>query len=131
MTEIVKRFSEQELKFEYGLDGVRLLPWSGLNVPFGGAYCIVRPHSTSLDHVNSPSDEQELFICISGEAEVVVGDRVVKARKGDVLFVPNQVPHHVRNNADEPFHFYALWWNRETAGQFLQPAHAASAGAPA
>jgi oxalate decarboxylase/phosphoglucose isomerase-like protein (cupin superfamily) len=130
MAETIRRFNDQALKFEYGLDGIRLLPWPGLNAPFGGAYCIVRPHSTSLDHVNSPDDEEELFICISGEAEVVVGKEVFPARKGDVLFIPRQVPHHVRNDTNEPFHFYALWWNGEAAGHYLNNPNDAAVNSP-
>lgn len=117
--QLVKPFKEQDLKFEYGLDGVRLLPWPGLNVPFGGGYCIVRPHSTSLEHVNSPDDEEEAFICIAGSAKVVIGDDIRDASRGDVFFIPRGVTHYVRNDTDEPFHFYALWWNRGTAEGYL------------
>lgn len=117
--QLAKPFDAGALTFEYGLDGIRLLPWPGLNAPFGGAYCIVRPGSTSLEHVNSPDDEEELFICVAGCAEVIVGDERMAARQGDIIFIPRGVPHYVHNPSDEPFHFYAVWWNRQTAGRYL------------
>ena len=119
-------FSSEQLKSEYGLEGIRLLPWTGLNVPFGGAYCIVRPGSSSLEHVNSPADEEELFVCVAGEASVVVGEQRFPARRGDVFFMPRGVSHYVANDGDEPFHFYALWWNKETAAEFLRRGQAES-----
>jgi oxalate decarboxylase/phosphoglucose isomerase-like protein (cupin superfamily) len=115
----IKRFNPSELQFEYGLEATRLLPWAGLRTPFGGAYCIVTPHSVSASHVNAPADEEELFICISGCADVIIGEDVVSARGGDVVFIAHSILHYVRNDTDEPFHFYALWWNSETASHFL------------
>jgi oxalate decarboxylase/phosphoglucose isomerase-like protein (cupin superfamily) len=118
--EIVRRFSHEELIFSYGVDAACLLPWQGVNVPFEGAYCIVRPHSKSLEHINLPNDEQEIFICISGEASVVIGDVSFDAKKGDLFFVPRNTLHYVENAADEPFHYYAIWWNGQGALQFLE-----------
>lgn len=118
--ELHKPFASERLKFEYGLDGIRLLPWTGLNLPFGGAYCIVRPKSKSLEHVNSPADEEELFVCIAGEATVVIDARRFPARRGDVFFLHRGSSHHVANESDQPFHFYALWWNKDTATAFLR-----------
>ncbi len=118
--QLARPFDLKDLRFEYGLDGVRLLPWPGASIPFGGAYCIVRPRSVSLHHVNSPEDEEELFVCISGKAQVVIGEESFEASQGNVFFIPRGVPHHVRNDTDTPFHFYALWWNKEIAEGYLE-----------
>jgi oxalate decarboxylase/phosphoglucose isomerase-like protein (cupin superfamily) len=48
---------------------------------------------------------------------------VVSATKGDIVFIAHSVAHYVRNDTDEPFHFYALWWNGETAAHFLDGRH--------
>jgi oxalate decarboxylase/phosphoglucose isomerase-like protein (cupin superfamily) len=117
--EIVKRFDQESLVYSYDVDAISLLPWEGVNVPFEGAYCIVRPHSKSLEHINFPLGEQELFICISGEANVVIGDNRLAAKKGDVFVVPPNTMHSVENTLDEPFHYYAIWWNRQGALRFL------------
>ncbi|NIF18159.1 cupin domain-containing protein [Pantoea sp. Cy-639] len=82
-----------------------------MNAPFGSAYCIVAPHSASLDHVNQPADEDELFIGIEGKAVVIIGDEEFEVTKGDQVFIPQGVRHFVRNDSDTPFHFYTIWWN--------------------
>lgn len=69
--------------------------------------------------MNSPDDEEELFVCMSGKAQVIIGEQSFEAAQGDVFFMPRGVSHHVRNDTDTPFHFYALWWNRETAEGYL------------
>lgn len=118
--QLARPFNPKNLKFEYGLDGTRLLPWPGANIPFGGAYCIVRPQSESLQHVNSPDDEDELFVCIAGTARVVIGEESFEANQGDIFFIPHGVSHYVANDTDRPFHFYALWWNGATTAGYLE-----------
>lgn len=120
VTQVARPFDPADLRFEYGLDGIRLLPWPGLSAPFGGAYCIVRPRSCSEEHVNAPSDEDELFLCFAGHAEVLIDDRALPAKPGDTFFIPRGVKHYVRNTGDEPFHFYAIWWNPGLATGYLQ-----------
>jgi oxalate decarboxylase/phosphoglucose isomerase-like protein (cupin superfamily) len=106
------------LSHEYGVDGTRLLPWQGAHFPFGGAWCVVRPGTQSLDHVNAPKDENELFIVISGQASVVVGDETHSVAKGDMVFIQHGLSHHITNNSDEDFHFYSIWWNSETVDTY-------------
>lgn len=115
---LTKRLAEQELKHEYGLDGVRTFPWPNVNAPFGAAYCIVAPKTESLNHVNSPADEDELFIVISGSACVIVGDKKFDVVSGDQIFLPRGESHYVRNDTEVPFHFYTIWWNGEGISQF-------------
>ncbi len=109
---LLKKFSDQSLTHEYGLDGVRTFPWNNVNAPFGSAYCIVAPHSASLEHVNQPADEDELFIGIEGKAVVIVGDEAFEVTQGDQVFIPQGLRHFVQNDSDHPFHFYTIWWNK-------------------
>jgi len=115
--ELVKKINWSDLQHEYGLDGKRLLPWEGLSAPFGGAYCVVAKGTTSMDHVNMPAGEEELFIGISGRATVRIGEGSYLMEKGDVAFIPAGVPHFVENSSDEDFHFYTIWWNELTVKQ--------------
>ncbi len=110
---LIKKLSEQALTHEYGLNGVRTFPWKAVTAPFGSAYCIVAPHSSSLDHINQPADEDELFIGIEGKAVVIIGDQEFEVTKGDQVFIPQGQRHFVRNDCDGPFHFYTIWWNDE------------------
>jgi oxalate decarboxylase/phosphoglucose isomerase-like protein (cupin superfamily) len=119
MKNIIRKFDQAKLKHEYGLDCTRLTPWDGITPPFGGAYCVVPSGTESLKHVNEPSDEEELFICISGTASVMVeGDSYV-AGKGDLFCIPAGKSHHVKNTSKEDFHYYALWWNKGLANDYL------------
>lgn len=111
--QILKKMEWMRLKHEYGVDGDRLLPWPGGAFPFGGAWCIVRPGSQSLYHVNEPDDEDELFIAISGTASVTVGESCYLTQKGDIIFIPAGTPHYITNDSEEEFHFYTIWWNSE------------------
>jgi oxalate decarboxylase/phosphoglucose isomerase-like protein (cupin superfamily) len=114
-----KRLDPETASHEYGLQGWRTTPWPGLDLPFGGAYCIVAPHTDSLRHVNEPGDEDELFICVSGAATVVIGEESFSAQQGDHFAIPRGLPHYVSNLGDEPFHFYALWWNPQLVSNYM------------
>ncbi len=112
----IKKLDWNSLKHEYGVDGQRLLPWNGNSkspFPFGGAYCICRSKTDSLEHINSPSDEEEMFIVISGKALVNINGEITEMNQGDIVHIPAGDSHYVSNPFDEDFHFYALWWNGE------------------
>lgn len=109
----------EKLNFEYGLLCNRLSSWSdSKSMPFGGAYCVVDAGTESLKHVNEPSDEQELFICIKGTAKIVIGESVFEARMGDQFLIPCGVEHYVNNDTSEDFHYYAIWWNAGIVSEF-------------
>ncbi|WP_339481841.1 cupin domain-containing protein [Pseudomonas sp. RL_5y_Pfl2_73] len=104
------------LVHEYDLDGSRLLPWEGMKSPFGGAWCVVRPGTESRRHAH---DEYELFIVIEGCAEVRVGERSLLAEKGDLVLLPLNTEHSVKNSSESDFHFYSIWWDKESTNNFL------------
>ena len=116
----IKKFSKDDLKFEYGLDGIRTFPWDGINPPFGGGYCIVRPGTDTLDHVNSPDDEDEMFIAIQGSAHVVLDGTEHEINQGDIVMIPRGLSHFVRNKGTDPFHFYTIWWSGSDVSNYLE-----------
>lgn len=112
----IRKIDWKNLKHEYGVDGQRLLPWlvndnSEFPFPFGGAYCITRSKTTSLEHINEPSDEEEMFIAVEGKGLVNIDGEITEVSQGDVVYIPAGQSHFVDNPFDEDFHFYALWWN--------------------
>lgn len=120
METVIKKLDWNNLKHEYGVDGQRLLPWDASSTnpfPFGGAYCVCKAFTSSLEHINDPSDEDELFIVISGKAKVVIDNEPTEISKGDVVYISAGKSHYVDNSYDEDFHFYALWWNSQTIEQ--------------
>jgi oxalate decarboxylase/phosphoglucose isomerase-like protein (cupin superfamily) len=118
-TPLIKYFARQTLTYEYGLDGIRTFPWEGVNTPIGSGYCIVRPASETLSHINDPADEDELFIGIRGQATVLLDGHAYPFGEGDQVFIPRGMVHSVRNDSDQPFHFFTVWWNRAGAQAYL------------
>lgn len=124
--DLIRKFSTDKLHYEYGLDGIRTFPWGGVAPPFGGGYCIVRPGDSTLAHVNSPSDEDEMFIAIQGSAEVILDGMATAIGQGDTVMIPRGMDHYIRNTSEEPFHFYTVWWSSEDVAKY-QAAEAARA----
>ncbi|AWK43829.1 cupin domain-containing protein [Photorhabdus laumondii subsp. laumondii] len=116
MMNIIRKMDWDSMVHEYDLDGSRLLPWEGLNTPFGGAWCIVRPETKSFRHSHN---EYELFIVIQGNAIIRINDEDFPVTKGDLIIIPLDSEHHVINNNQEDFHFYTIWWDKESTLNFL------------
>lgn len=85
-------------------------------MPFGGGWCVVRPHTRSLPHTQI---DQELFIAINGKATLVVGEQRYPFEMGDVAAIPKHTDHYVINDSDEDFHFYVVWWDLAHVGGFI------------
>jgi oxalate decarboxylase/phosphoglucose isomerase-like protein (cupin superfamily) len=114
--DIYRRTDFGRLVHEYDLDGKRLLPWDGYPMPFGGGWCVVRPHTRSLPHTQI---DQELFIGIKGRATLVVGEQRFPFEMGDVAAIPKHTDHYVINDSDEDFHFYVVWWDMAHVDGFI------------
>lgn len=54
------------------------------------------PGSCSVD------SEDELYLCVAGEVTMIVGDERELLRPGDAVYVPEGVPHGVRNDSAAP-----------------------------
>jgi mannose-6-phosphate isomerase-like protein (cupin superfamily) len=104
--QMLNKINWESLKHEYDLDAKRLLPYPGINPPFGGAWCVVKSKTKSLAH-----DEYELFIGISGKANIKLGDEIVEMEKGDIVVIPPRVRHYISNQEQEDFHLYSIWWH--------------------
>jgi mannose-6-phosphate isomerase-like protein (cupin superfamily) len=111
----IVKLDRSSLRYEYGLDTQRLMPWPVLNAPFEAAWCVVRPGTTSNPHSH---DEYEIFVATSGHALVEIdGDRH-PFEVGDVAhFRPGSV-HCVVNDSHRPFEFYSVWWDEEMTQRF-------------
>ncbi|BCJ51445.1 cupin [Actinoplanes sp. NBRC 14428] len=112
----VRRLDRERLEPAYGLLGQRLLPWPALNAPFEGAWCVLRAGTGSTPHAHH---EYEIFIAVSGAAEVVVGDERRPFVAGDVVRLPPGTPHQVVNDGPDDFEYYGVWWDAEMAASFV------------
>lgn len=105
------------LKHEFGLDGKRLLPWENYPMPFGAGWCVVRPGTESEHHTQI---DQELFVAIKGDATLVIGEEEYPFKIGDCAVIPKHTNHYIRNESEEDFHFYVVWWDEAHVANFTE-----------
>jgi mannose-6-phosphate isomerase-like protein (cupin superfamily) len=111
----IHRLDRTHLERAYGLDSQRLLPWPELNAPFEGAWCVLRPHTTSTAHSHH---EYEIFIALAGVATLVVDGERHPFSAGDIVRLPPGSTHCVANEGDKDFEYYGVWWDTEMSAQF-------------
>jgi mannose-6-phosphate isomerase-like protein (cupin superfamily) len=112
----IRPLVREEMLLENGAFGQRLLPWETVNAPFEGAWVTVPAGGATGAHEHH---EYELFIAISGTAEVEVdGDRR-PFTAGDVEFHAPHKLHRVINASDTDFEFYAIWWDTNMSEKFV------------
>jgi len=47
---------------------------------------------------------------IDGETEMEMGNRLFKAKSGDIYFVPGNVPHAIKNIGKKQAMYFAYQW---------------------
>ncbi len=62
-------------------------------------YVTIRPGQRNGEHMH-PNCEEILFVA-EGECEHYVDEKMVKLRKGDVIFVPEGASHYAVNSGEE------------------------------
>lgn len=104
------------LERAHGLDLRLLHPWPGLDSPFRGAWCVLRPGDVSELHAHH---DREIFIVMSGRGTVLAGGSRQEVAAGDLAYIRPDVEHSVVNEHDEDFAYYAIWWDRAMSADFL------------
>jgi quercetin dioxygenase-like cupin family protein len=66
---------------------------------------IMEPGGGMPNHTNSVEHEQ--FV-LRGRAKVGIGEVVYEVKKGDVVFIPEGIPHWYKAEGDEPFEFLCV-----------------------
>jgi quercetin dioxygenase-like cupin family protein len=61
-------------------------------------------------HTNTVEHEQ--FV-LGGQARIGIGEQVYEVRQGDVVFIPEGIPHFYENIGEEPFEFLCIIPNKE------------------
>lgn len=111
----IRKLDRDGLKQDNGLIAQRLMPWAALNAPFEGSWCVVQPGAKSGAHGHH---EYEIWVAVTGRAEIVSEDRRIPFVAGDVVHFPPHVRHQVVNSGDRDFEMYAVWWDEEMAERF-------------
>jgi mannose-6-phosphate isomerase-like protein (cupin superfamily) len=112
----IRRLDRANLTRAYGIDSERLLPWSALNAPFEGAWCVVRPGEQSAAHSHH---EYEIFIALAGRATLAVDDQRAGFVAGDIAHLRPGTTHWVVNDDTADFEFYAIWWDTDMSAAFV------------
>ncbi|UAC01872.1 cupin domain-containing protein [Dactylosporangium vinaceum] len=120
----IRRLDRDHLEPAYGLVGQRLLPWPALNAPFEGAWCVLRAGTESTPHAHH---EYEIFIALTGTAEIVIGEERRPFVAGDIVRLPPGSSHHVVNTGAGDFEYYGVWWDADMAARFAARHEAAGA----
>jgi mannose-6-phosphate isomerase-like protein (cupin superfamily) len=119
----IRKLDRENLKQDNGLIAQRLMPWTELNAPFEASWCVVSPGSESGAHGHH---EYEIWVAMTGRAEIVSEGKRVPFVAGDVVRFPPHLVHQVVNDGDEDFEMYAVWWDPEMAERFVSRAQAES-----
>jgi mannose-6-phosphate isomerase-like protein (cupin superfamily) len=111
----IRELDRDGLKPDNGLLTQRLLPWTALNAPFEGAWCVVKPGTASTPHSHH---EYEIFIAMSGSATLESDGRRTNFEAGDIAYFEPGQSHQVINDSDSDFQMYGVWWDSETTERF-------------
>jgi mannose-6-phosphate isomerase-like protein (cupin superfamily) len=111
----IRRREHENLVRAYGLDMKLLYPWDGLEAPFRGAWCVLRPGDASVAHAHH---EHEIFIGMAGQGSVVTDGQRHPFVAGDLVFLRPGIEHYLANDSDEDFSYYAIWWDRAMSDEF-------------
>ena len=70
---------------------------------------VIQPGGGMPNHTNLVEHEQ--FV-LNGQARIGIGDEVFEVKKGDVVFIPAEVPHWYKSVGEEAFEFLCMVPNK-------------------
>ncbi len=70
---------------------------------------IMEPGGGMPRHTNTVEHEQYV---LTGKAKIGIADEVFEVKKGDVVFIPGNIPHWYQNIGDETFEFLCIVPNK-------------------
>lgn len=78
-----------------------------IGAPFGCAFGVLKP---GMAQKPERVPVAKLYYVRYGEAILRIEDEEQVIREGDVVFIPANAWHTVRNHTDKDFSTFALWW---------------------
>ena len=78
---------------------------------------VMEPGGGMPRHSNTVEHEQYV---LAGHARIGVGDEEFKVQPGDILFIPQGIPHWYQNIGEENFEFLCLIPNKEDRVTLLE-----------
>lgn len=94
---------------EYGCMFRRLFPMEGVvDTLWGSGWANVKPGTNTTRHAH---DEHEAFIVTSGIGEISVDGDTREVSAGDVIYVPPNCEHTIRNiSTASELQVLCIWW---------------------
>lgn len=77
---------------------------------------VMEPSGGMPKHTNTVEHEQYI---LKGAAEVGIGDEVYQVSEGDVVFIPEGVPHWYKADAEKGFEFLCIVPNKQDTIEIL------------
>lgn len=77
---------------------------------------VMQPGGGMPQHTNTVEHEQYI---LSGAAEVGIGEKVYSVKQGDVVFIPEGVPHWYKADAEAGFEFLCMVPNKTDTIEIL------------
>ncbi|HEV2785903.1 MAG TPA: cupin domain-containing protein [Solirubrobacteraceae bacterium] len=93
-------------------------PSNGAAASSGSSVLEVGPGCKLPEHTDSA---EETIVVLNGTAEVQVGDETAQVAAGGLALVPKDVPHEVRNAADEVLRFAAVYAEPDVVTTYREP----------
>ena len=78
---------------------------------------VMQPGGGMPEHTNTV--EQEQYV-LKGHASIGIGDETIEVHAGDVVFIPEGVPHSYRNTGEENFEFLCIIPNKPDELKILE-----------
>ncbi len=85
-----------------------------IGAPFGCAFGVLKPGMAQKPERVSVA---KLYYVRQGEATLQIEDEQEVIRTGDVVVIPANVWHTVRNHTDHDFGTFAIWWTPSEGGE--------------
>ena len=70
---------------------------------------VMQPGGGMPEHTNTVEHEQNI---LQGHASIGIGDEMIEVHAGDVVFIPEGVPHLYRNTGEENLEFLCIIPNK-------------------
>ena len=111
--DLVKRKASASWTFEYNCHLHRLFPWAEVadtkkpTTELGMIWVKVDPQTSIDGHTHN---EEEAFVIVSGEAELVLEGQRTVLSLGDTAYIPRNWHHEMQNNSTEELVYLDLFW---------------------
>lgn len=103
---------------ENGVGVTKKILISPENAPNFAMRCFtIQPGGRMPNHTNRVEHEQYV---LGGRAKIGIGNEVFEVQKGDIIFIPAEVPHWYTNIGEEPFEFLCLVPNKQDSTTILE-----------